>query len=157
MALPPELYVFALAMAPVVELRGAIPLGVALGLSVWEAFFWATLGNLLVVPFLLWLFPWLSQLAERVPVFGYWWRRFEERVRLKGEDQVQRYGALGLYLFVAVPLPGTGAWSGSVLATVLGIKKRYALPAISAGVITAGVLVALASAGVLKGLEFLVR
>ena len=153
----PELYVFFMAMTPVVELRGAIPLGVALGLSVWEAFFWAVLGNLLVVPLLLTLLPIFIQWLERVPLFKKLWNALEARVRLKGEDQVQRYGALGLYLFVAVPLPGTGAWTGSVLAVVLGVKKRYALPAITAGVITAGVLVALASAGVLQGLRFLVR
>ncbi len=68
---------------------------------------------------------------------------------------MQRYGALGLLLFVAVPLPGSGAWTGSLIAVVLGLKKRYAWPAISLGVVIAGVLVTLASAGVLKGLEWL--
>ena len=151
----PELYVFLTAMAPVVELRGAIPLGVALGLPVWEAFLWAVLGNLLVVPLLLAVLPWLIALMERFPLFARLWEAVESRVRLRGEDKVQRYGALGLFLFVAVPLPGTGAWTGSVLAVVLGVRKRYALPAIAAGVLTAGVLVALASAGVIKGVSFL--
>ncbi len=152
-----ELYVFFTAMAPVVELRGALPLGVALGLPVWEAFFWSVLGNLLVVPVLLTLLPWAVRELEHLPPFKRAWDALEARVRLKGEAKVQRYGALGLFLFVALPLPGTGAWTGSVLAVVLGVKKRYALPAISAGVITAGALVALASAGVLEGLRFLVR
>ncbi len=152
-----ELYVFLAAMAPVVELRGAVPLGVALGLPVWEALLWAVLGNLLVVPALLFLLPELVARLERYPFFRRFWEALEARVRLKGEEKVQRYGALGLFLFVALPLPGTGAWTGSVLAVVLGVKKRYALPAIAAGVVTAGVLVALASAGVLQGLRFLVR
>ena len=151
------LYVFLTAMAPVVELRGALPLGVALGLPVWEAFLWAVLGNLLVVPALLALLPWGIGVLERYPPFKRLWDALEARVRLKGEEKVQRYGALGLFLFVALPLPGTGAWTGSVLAVVLGVKKRYALPAISAGVVAAGGLVALASAGVLEGLRFLVR
>ena len=150
------LYVLLTAMAPVVELRGAIPLGVALGLSPWEAFFWAVLGNLLVVPLLLYLLPGVIRLLERVPVLARFWRWLEARVRLKGEDKVQRYGAVGLFLFVAVPLPGTGAWTGSILAVVLGVEPRYALPAIAAGVVVAGVLVTLASAGVLEGLRFLV-
>ncbi len=152
-----ELYVFLTAMAPVVELRGALPLGVALGLPVWEAFLWAVLGNLLVVPALLALLPLGIEVLERYPPFKRLWDELEARVRLKGEEKVQRYGALGLFLFVALPLPGTGAWTGSVLAVVLGVKKRYALPAISAGVVAAGVLVALASAGVLEGIRFLVR
>lgn len=151
------LYVFLLAMAPVVELRGAIPLGVALGLSVWEAFLWALAGNILVIPALLFGLPWAIEFATRIPALARLWAKLEARVRLKGEDQVQRYGAIGLFLFVAIPLPGTGAWTGSILAVILGLKRRYAFPAIVAGVVAAGVLVALASAGVLKGLSFLVR
>ncbi len=151
------LYVFLTAMAPVVELRGAIPLGVALGLSVWEAFLLSVLGNLLVVPPLLYGLPKAVALATRVPPLRRLWEGLEARVRLRGEEKVQRYGALGLFLFVALPLPGSGAWTGSVLAVVLGIQKRYAFPAIAAGVLVAGVLVALASAGVLEGLRFLVR
>ncbi len=144
-------------MAPVVELRGAIPLGVALGLSVWEAFFWALAGNVLVVPALLLGLPWAIEYATSIPALARLWAKLEARVRLKGEDQVHRYGAIGLFLFVAIPLPGTGAWTGSILAVILGLKRRYAFPAIVAGVLAAGVLVALASAGVLKGLSFLVR
>jgi len=151
------LYVFLMAMAPVVELRGAIPLGLGLGLSPAGALFWALAGNLLVVPALLTLLPWAVAKMERWPRVRRLWEGLEARVRLKGEDKVQRYGALGLFLFVAVPLPGTGAWTGSVLAAVLGVKKRYALPAIAAGVVVAGVAVLLATTGAIRGLSFLVR
>ncbi|MGQ9735685.1 MAG: COG2426 family protein [Thermaceae bacterium] len=130
---------------PVVELRGGIPFGVGLGLPLWEAAFWATLGNLLVIPPLLWLLPRVVERLSRHPLLGRGWEALERRVRLRGEEQVQRLGALGLFLFVALPLPGTGAWSGSILAVVLGIKKRYALPAIALGVVAAGVLVGLAT------------
>ncbi|KGQ22349.1 COG2426 family protein [Thermus filiformis] len=147
------LWVALVSMAPVVELRGGIPLGIGLGLSPLEAVFWATLGNLLVVPLLLWLLPRVVEELSRWPRFRRAWEALERRVRLKGEEQVQRLGALGLFLFVAVPLPGTGAWSGSVLAVVLGVRKRYALPAIALGVVAAGVLVGLASAGVVAGLK----
>ena len=151
------IYVFLLSMAPVVELRGGIPIGVSLGLSPWLSFLVAVAGNLVVIPPLLWFWSWLLADLERWPRIGPLVRRFEARVRLRGEEAVQRYGAIGLFLFVALPLPGTGAWSGTLLAAALGVKKRYALPAIALGVVVAGLLVTLASAGAMRGLEFLVR
>lgn len=151
------LWVAFVAMLPVVELRGAIPLGMGLGLSPLAALAAALLGNLVVVPILLWLVPGVVGWLERFPGFKRWWDRLEARVRLKSEETVQRFGALGLMLFVAVPLPGSGAWTGALIAVVLGLKKRYAGPAIALGVLLAGVLVTLASTGVLKGLEWLAR
>ncbi|WP_337844551.1 small multi-drug export protein [Thermus sp.] len=149
------LYVVLVAALPLVELRGAIPLGVALGFSLWEAFFLALLGNLLVTPLALFLLPYGVALFARFAWFARLWQALEARVRLRGEEQVQRLGALGLFLFVAVPLPGTGAWSGAVLAVVLGLRRRYALPAISLGVVAAGVLVLLLTGGAVAGLNYL--
>ena len=143
MPFPPEVYVLLVAALPVVELRGAIPLGVALGLSPWESFLWALLGNLLVVPLALGLLPWAVGLATRMPLFARAWRALEVR------------GALGLFLFVAVPLPGTGAWSGAVLAVVLGVRRRYAFPALALGVVAAGLLVLLLTGGTVYGLNYL--
>ena len=158
---PPDTYswlwVAFVSMLPVVELRGAIPLGLGLGLSPLAALTAALLGNLIVVPLLLWLVPGVVAWLERYPVFKRGWDRLEARVRLKSEDTVQRYGALGLLLFVAVPLPGSGAWTGVLVAVVLGLKKRFAGPAIALGVLLAGVLVTLAATGALKGLEWMAR
>ncbi|MEN2983305.1 MAG: small multi-drug export protein [Thermus sp.] len=153
--MPPELYVILVAALPVVELRGAIPLGVALGLPPGKAFFLALLGNLLVAPVALGLLPWAILLLTRFPLLARAWEALEARVRLKGEEQVQRLGALGLFLFVAVPLPGTGAWSGAVLAVVLGLRRRYALLAISLGVLAAGLIVLLLTGGAVAGLNYL--
>ncbi|TFU18133.1 COG2426 family protein [Thermus tengchongensis] len=153
--MPLELYVILVAALPVVELRGAIPLGVALGLAPGKAFLLALLGNLLVAPLALILLPWAVALATRVPLLARAWEALEARVRLRGEEQVQRLGALGLFLFVAVPLPGTGAWSGAVLAVVLGLKRRYALLAISFGVLAAGLIVLLLTGGAVAGLNYL--
>jgi len=150
-------WVFLVSMLPVVELRGAIPLGIKLGLSPVSAALAALLGNLLIVPLLLWLVPLVVAWLERYPWFKKFWDRLEARTRLKSEDTIQRYGALGLLLFVAIPLPGSGAWTGSLIAVILGLKKRYAWPAISLGVVIADVLVTLAAAGVLKGLEWMAR
>ncbi len=151
------LWVFLVSMLPVVELRGAIPLGISLGLSPASAALAALVGNLLIVPLLLWLVPAVVDWLVRFPWFKNAWERLEAKLRLKGEDAVQRYGALGLLLFVAVPLPGSGAWTGALIAVVLGLKKRYAAPAIALGVLVAAVLVTLAATGVLKGLEWMAR
>lgn len=151
----PELYVILVAALPVVELRGAIPLGVALGLGPGKAFLLSLLGNLLVAPLALALLPWGVGVLTRFPLLARGWEALEARVRLKGEEQVQRLGALGLFLFVAVPLPGTGAWSGAVLAVVLGLRRRYALLAISLGVLAAGAIVLLLTGGAVAGLNYL--
>jgi len=148
-ALRREILVILVAALPVVELRGAIPLGFSLGMSPWHVFLLAVCGNLLPIFPLVWLirpgYNWLRRrnltvLADRILA----------RTRLKSAS-VARYGAIGLLLFVAVPLPGTGAWTGALAAFVLGIPKRWALPAISAGTIVAGLLMVFLS-GTLKRL-----
>ncbi|NPA80322.1 MAG: small multi-drug export protein [Thermotogae bacterium] len=130
---------------PILELRGAIPLGVFYyGMPVWKALLIAIAGNLLPVPFLLILLRPLNVLSRR------WWltRRFfnwlYDRARRKGIS-VQRLKALGVFLFVAIPMPGTGAWMGSVVAEVFDVPFATALLSITLGVITAGILIALAS------------
>jgi len=136
------LVVITTAATPVVELRGAIPLGLALGLSPWQAWLWSVLGNLLPVPALLlgtrtglqWLGrqPWLHRHVRA------WGERGSSRLAV----HVNRWGLLGLAVFVAVPLPGTGAWTGAVAASLLGMKPGPALAAIALGVAVAGLLVA---------------
>jgi len=128
-------------MAPISELRGAIPLGVwHFKMHPLEAFVIAVVGNLLaVVPLLLLIEP-AWKLASKFPLT----RRFFEwvfaRTRKRGEI-VEKYEAIGLMLFVAIPLPGTGAWTGAVAAFLFGIEFKYAVWAISAGVLIAGIIV----------------
>jgi uncharacterized membrane protein len=126
-----------IAMVPVIELRGAIPIGVGAGLAPWEAYLAAVLGNLIPVPFIMLLirriFDWLRK--------GKWWGpridRLEARAHLKGK-LVRKYRLPGLVLLVAIPLPGTGAWTGALVATVLDMRMRDAVPAIFAGLVIAG-------------------
>lgn len=146
-----ELLVLLMGATPLIELRGAIPLGLALNLNLSTSLIFALLGNALVIPIVLLLLPRMIQWCEGWPPFERAWAALERRVRLKGEATVQRYGALGLGLFVAVPLPGTGAWAGAALAVILGIRWRYALPSIGLGVLAAGILVSLVAGGVLAG------
>ena len=137
-----------MATVPVIELRGALPFGMALGLPVWAAYLAAVLGNLFPVPFILLLlrraFAWL----RRFPRLGKWVAALERRAHLKGRT-VRKYRLAGLVLLVAVPLPGTGAWTGALVADVLDIRMRTALPAIALGVLIAGAAVAAVSCGVL--------
>ena len=151
--LPAEAVVFLIATVPIAELRGAIPWALAPppvggGLSWQEAYFWAVMGNLLPVPFLLGL---LGPLSERLrrwgPMdrfFGWLFARTRRRGRL-----VERYGPIGLVLFVGIPLPVTGAWTGTVAAFLFGVPFRRALPAIVLGVLLAGAIVISASLGIL--------
>lgn len=140
---------FLMAMVPVVELRGALPLGLALGLPLWAAYTAAALGNMLPVPFILLLARRVFALLRRFPGVGKWVDALEGRAHLKGRT-VRKYRLLGLVLLVAVPLPGTGAWTGALVADVLDIRARHALPVIAVGVLIAGGIVAAASSGVAR-------
>lgn len=138
---------FLMAMAPVVELRGALPFGMACGLPPWAAFTAAALGNLVPVPFILLLWRRVFALLRRLPWLGERVGALERRAHLKGRT-VRKYRLFGLFLLVAVPLPGTGAWTGALVADVLDIRMRHALPVIALGVLAAGVVVTAVSCGV---------
>jgi uncharacterized membrane protein len=133
--------VFLIAASPIVELRGAIPIAILdLDISWHIAFLVAFAGNLLPVPFLLLFLGPVSRLLSKVKVFEIiinWIFRLSRR---RG-GIVERYGLIGLVLFVAIPLPVTGAWTGSIVAFLLGLSFWSAFPAIVLGVFIAGVIV----------------
>ena len=133
--MPGELLLtFGTAMVPVLELRGAIPVGVAAGLPPALACGAAILGR---------IFDWLRQTA----LFGPKIEWLERRAHLKGR-LVRKYRLPGLIILVAIPLPGTGAWTGALVAALLDIRMRHALPAIFLGVAIAGALVTAVTMGV---------
>ena len=135
-------------MIPVVELRGGIPFGVTLGLPVWAAFIAAVIGNLIPVPFIIVyirrIFQWMR---ERIPRLNRLVDALERKAHLKGR-RVSKYKYLGLAIFVAIPLPGTGAWSGSLAAAFLDMPLRKALPSVIAGVVAAGLAISVLTYGV---------
>lgn len=155
-----ELAILAFSALPLTELRVTIPLAITWGIAPWRAFVVAVLGNLIpVFPILLLLTPLQNGLARFFPSLDRGLQRILQRTRGKG-GQVKKYGVLGLLLFVAIPLPGTGAWTGAVLAWLFGFPVGTAFAAIGAGVVLAGVLVTLVTLGIIKavfyyGLEFL--
>lgn len=139
-----------MSMIPVVELRGGIPFGVAAGLPVWAACLAAVIGNLIPVPFIIVyirrIFQWLRL---RFPALNAMVDKLEEKAHLKGK-RVSKYKYLGLMLFVAIPLPGTGAWTGSLAAAFLDMPLRRALPSIIAGVLVAGLAISILTFGVVN-------
>ncbi|NQU77081.1 small multi-drug export protein [Candidatus Falkowbacteria bacterium] len=143
------LQVIFVAALPVSELRGAVPLGIGVfGLSVWETYIWAVIGNMIPVFFLLWFLPAISKfMIKKWDFADRFFSWIFERTRKRTEAKINKYGAPALILFVAIPLPFTGAWTGSIAAFLFGIKARRALPLIFLGVLIAGGLVTLATTG----------
>ena len=146
---------FFISMVPVIELRGGLPYGIGFGLDYPLALTAAILGNMLPVPFIIAyisrIFIWLRGKHKKLDDFV---TKMERRAHLKGQ-KVEKYGPLMLLIFVGIPLPGTGAWTGALIAAMLDIRMKKALPAITAGVLTAGLLVAGVSYGFLNFLQFM--
>ena len=146
-ALKYELLTALLAMVPVIEVRGAIPVGVAGGLRPLTALICAVLGSMIPAPFIIILLRKVLEFLRKkgyCPRFVHW---LETRARKSG-SVVQRYSLLGLFLLVAIPLPGTGVWTGSLVASLLNMRCRRALPAIFLGTVVASVIMAIVSYGV---------
>lgn len=143
------LFTMLVSMVPIIELRGGVPFGVAvLGLPSYLAFPAAVIGNLIPAPFIIVYIrrvfelmrkylPWLNGIVDKL----------EKKAHLKGQ-KVQKYQYLGLWLFVAIPLPGTGAWTGALIAALLDMPLRKSIPSIFLGVVTAGLIMTFVTGGV---------
>ena len=142
-----EWCVFLCAMIPIIELRGAIPLGAALGLHPVVNYLLAIAGNLLPVPFILLFIRKVLDWMERIPCFEKLVRWLRAKAE-KGRGKVEKYAVIGLAIFVGVPLPGTGAWTGSLVAALMGMRFSKAMLSAICGVLAAGVLMSLISYGV---------
>ena len=132
---------FCISMVPVIELRGGLPYGIALGLPYPLALISAILGNMLPVPFIIVyirkVFAWLRRRSERLDRIV---SRLEKKAHIQGR-LIRKYNALGLCILVAVPLPGTGAWTGALVAAMLDMRLKKAVPTIFLGVcIAAGIM-----------------
>lgn len=130
-----------ISMLPIVELRGGIPFGVALGLTHWESFLAAVVGNIVPLPFIVVYIRRIFQWMRRtLPSLDKIVDKLEQKAHLKGR-LVSKYKYLGLLIFVAIPLPGTGGWTGALVAAFLDMPLRRAIPAMAIGVLIAGFLV----------------
>lgn len=141
------LLTFLVAMVPVVELRGAIPFGVVRGLNLWTAIIASMLGNLIPVPFIILfirkIFAWMR---AHMPKLDGLVLRMEKKAE-KNRVAVEKYAFWGLVILVAIPLPGTGAWTGALVAAMMEMRLKRAFPAIAIGVAIAGVIVSVITYG----------
>jgi uncharacterized membrane protein len=128
-------------LLPVIELRGAIPIGVAMGLDHIVSMVVSVIGNMLPIPFIIVfarrVFAWMQKKSRQLARIA---EKLENRAKAKSAA-LYKGEIIGLVIFVAIPLPGTGAWTGALIAAILGIRLKAALPAIAAGVLVAGFLV----------------
>lgn len=140
---------FFISMVPVIELRGGLPYGIALGLDYPLALAAAVIGNMVPVPFIIvyirHIFTWLRKRSK-------WWdekiTHLEKKAHLKGRV-VHKYSTIGLCILVAIPLPGTGAWTGALVAAVLDLRLKKAIPAIFLGVCIAAAIMTMVTFGLI--------
>jgi uncharacterized membrane protein len=156
-----ELHVFLwtalLAGLPISELRGAIPFAIYQGVPWYFAYIFAVFINALVAP-VCWLFlSTLHKLFLKMNWYQRFFNRFVERARLKLHEKVEKWGWLGITIFVAIPLPATGAWTGTLGAWILGLSKRRTMPAVILGVIISGAIVTTVVILGVNALGFLVK
>ena len=143
------IFTMLVSMLPVIELRGGLPFGVALGLPYYLAFPAAVIGNLIPAPIIIIYIRRIFELMRKhLPWLNFLVDKLERKAHLKGK-KVQKYQYVGLWRFVAIPLPGTGAWTASMAAAFLGMRLKKAMPAIVMGVLSAGcIMLALTHVGV---------
>ena len=143
------LFTMLVSMVPIIELRGGIPFGVALGLPYHLAFPFAVVGNIIPAPFIIvYIRRIFTLMRKHIPKLNGLVDKLEQKAHLKGK-KVSKYKYLGLWLFVAIPLPGTGAWTGSLAAAFLDMRLKKAMPAVVLGVITAGcIMITLTHVGI---------
>lgn len=148
-----EFIVFLVSMIPLLELRGSILAAGFMNMSFFTTYIVAVMGNMLPIPFILFfiekIFAFMKK-SKRLHKIPEW----IEKKALSKSAQIEKYGYLGLFLFVAIPLPGTGAWTGSLISVLFGMKPKKSFLFILLGVLTAGLIMSLLSFGIIKQLIF---
>lgn len=146
--IPEELIVFIVSLLPILELRGGIIAAKLLGVELIPAFIISYIANMIPIPFILLFIRRVFQFLRDKPVFGKIIKKLELRSEKKS-DTVKKYGIWGLLIFVAIPLPGTGGWTGALIAALMNMPVRKSTGVIAVGVIIAGVIMTVAMYGLL--------
>ena len=149
-----EFELFIVSMIPFIELRGSIILGAAMNMDWLSVFIISVIGNILPVPFIIIFGRKIISWLKTTKLFSKFTEKHEMRLMHKAR-KLAKYTVWGLLLFVAIPLPGTGAWSGSFIAALLDIRMKSAFPAISLGVIIAGIIMTIGSYGIFNIIQAL--
>lgn len=148
-----EIIAFIVSLLPILELRGGLIAAKLMNVEFVRAFVLCYVGNMLPIPFILLFIRKIFNLLKRFKKIGSIIIKLEEK-SLSKADNVRKYKLWGLFLFVAIPLPGTGAWTGALIADLLGMKTKEALPTIAAGVLVAGMIISALSYGLFGLLGF---
>lgn len=148
-----EIIAFIVSLLPVLELRGGLIAAKFMDIEFFRAFAICYIGNMLPIPFILLFIRKIFQILKKVPKVGNIIVKLEEK-SLSKADNVRKYKLWGLFLFVAIPLPGTGAWTGALIADLLNMKIKEAFPVICAGVFVAGCIISAVSYGLFGLLGF---
>ena len=149
----PELIAFIVSLLPVLELRGGLIAAKLMDIEFWKAFVICYVGNMLPIPFILLFIRRIFNFLKRFQKFEKIIDKLEAR-SLRKADKVKKYRLWGLFLFVAIPLPGTGAWTGALVADIFDIRIKHSLPIIAVGVLTAGIIMSALSYGLFGALGF---
>ncbi|MBP3920614.1 MAG: small multi-drug export protein [Bacilli bacterium] len=145
-----EILVFVISLMPILELRGGLIAASLLGLDPIPSYIISVLGNIIPVPFILWfiasLLKWMRN-TKHLKKFAQW---LDKKVQ-KNKDKIEKFGFWGLVLFIGIPLPGTGAWTGCLVASVLEMDKKKSFIAAMIGVFMASIIMMILSFGLLRG------
>ncbi len=144
----PEIIAFIVSLLPVLELRGGLIAAKLMNVEFFKAFAICYIGNMLPIPFILMFIRKIFNILKKIPKVEQILNKLEAR-SLRKADGVKKYRLLGLLLFVGIPLPGTGAWTGALIADLLDIRIKHSLPVIAVGVLIAGIIISILSYGVL--------
>ena len=145
------IFVFIISLLPILELRGGLIAAALLDLNPVKSYLICILSNIIIIPFVLFLMEKILEILSKIKILkkliDKWMKKIDKKKGL-----LEKYGYLGLMLFVAIPLPGSGAWTGSFLATILNLDKKKSLIAAIIGVLIASVIMMILSFGLLKGI-----
>ncbi len=144
--IPGEVTIFLISLLPILELRGGLIAAALLNVPLWKAFIICYIANMIPVPFIILFIKKIFEWLRKYKFFNRIITKLEAKTE-KNKDKVMRYKQWGLLLFVAIPLPGTGAWTGSLFAALLDIDIKKATPIIALGVLIAGIIMAVLSYG----------
>lgn len=146
-----EMIVFIISMIPLLELRGGLLAASFMNIDIVRAIWYCVIGNIIPIPFILLLITTIFNWLKKTKIFRPLVEKLENRAMGKSE-QIEKYQFWGLVLFVGIPLPGTGAWTGALIASLLGVKFKKAFPAILLGIALATVIMSIVSYGLLGAL-----
>ncbi len=151
-----ELWSFLISMLPIVEIRGALPVALASGVNPFLAFPLTIFGNMLPIPFILLFIRPIFNFLKKQPKIHKLIQKLEDKAFSKS-DNIAKYNVIGLIIFVGIPLPGTGAWTGALIAALLDMRLKIAIPAIFLGVILASVIVGTICLGGISFLSWMIN